>query len=44
MLLSGQPDDGKGLARLKILNNKHEMLTGITSSLTFRVDLIDSHI
>lgn len=37
VLLSGQPDDGNGLARLKILNHKHEMLTGVTSSLTFRV-------
>lgn len=37
VLLTGTPDDGRGMARLRILNHKHEMLTGTTSSLTYRV-------
>lgn len=32
MLSSGKLDDGQGLARLNVLNHKHEVLTGVTSS------------
>ena len=37
VLLSNQLDDGNGLSRMKILRHKHEILTGMTSSLTYRV-------
>lgn len=37
VLLSEKMDDGKGSARIKILNHKHEVLTGVTSSLTYTV-------
>lgn len=35
VLLSGKLDNGNGHARIKILNHKHEVLTGVTSSLTY---------
>lgn len=37
VLLSNKLDDGNGMARMKILNHKHEVLTGVTSSLTYSV-------
>ena len=37
VILSDKLDDGKGFARIKILNHKHEVLTGVTSSLTYTV-------
>ena len=37
VLLSEKLDNGKGSARIKILNHKHEVLTGVTSSLTYTV-------
>ncbi len=37
VILSDKLDDGKGSARIKILNHKHEVLTGVTSSLTYTV-------
>lgn len=37
VLLSDKLDNGFGIARMKILNHKHEVLTGITSSLTYTV-------
>ena len=36
-MTSGKLDDGKGLSRLNILNHKHEVLTGVTSSQTYSV-------
>ena len=41
VILSDKLDDGKGSARIKILNHKHEVLTGVTSSLTYTVLGID---
>ena len=37
VILSGKNDDGNGKQRIKILNHKHEVLTGVTSSLTYTV-------
>lgn len=37
VLLTNKYDDGTGSARMKILNHKHEVMTGKTSSLTFSV-------
>ena len=37
VLLSEKLDDGRGSAWVKILNHKHEVLTGVTSSLTYTV-------
>ena len=37
VLLSERLDNGRGGARMKILNHKHEVLTGVTSSLTYTV-------
>lgn len=35
VLTCGKLDNGKGLARLSILNHKHEVLSGVTSSETY---------
>jgi elongation factor 1-alpha len=35
VLTSGKLDNGNGLARLSVLNHKHEVLSGITSSQTY---------
>lgn len=35
VLTSGKLDNGSGLARLSILNHKHEVLSGVTSSETY---------
>ncbi len=41
VLLNNKLDDGNGSARLKVLNHKHEVITGITSSLTYTAMAID---
>lgn len=41
VLLSGRLDDGKGSARLKVMNHKHEVITGVTSSLTYTTMAFD---
>ena len=41
VLLSKQLDNGNGLAWMKILNHKHEILTGKTSLLTLSVIGLD---
>ena len=41
VILTGKLDNGNGSAWIKILNHKHEVLTGITSSLTYTVMGID---
>ena len=41
VLLNNKHDDGHGSARLRILNHKHEIITGITSSLTYTAMAID---
>jgi elongation factor 1-alpha len=43
VLLNNKLDDGNGSARLKVLNHKHEVITGITSSLTYTAMAIDDH-
>lgn len=43
VLLSNKFDDGNGLARMRILNHKHEIMTGKTSSLTFSVIGLDEN-
>jgi len=43
VLSSGVLDDGKGLARLRVLNHKHEVLTGITSSQTISIIGFDAN-
>ena len=37
VLLGDKLDNGNGNAIIKILNHKHEVLTGVTSSLTYTV-------
>lgn len=37
VLLTNKLDDGSGSARVKILNHKHEVMTGETSSLTLAI-------
>ncbi len=41
VLLNNKLDDGHGSAWLKVLNHKHEVITGITSSLTYTAMAID---
>lgn len=43
VLLNNKLDDGKGSARLKVLNHKHEVMTGVTSSLTYTAMAIDEY-
>ena len=38
VLTSGKNDNGKGLARMKVLSHKHEVLSGQTSSLSHHVN------
>lgn len=40
VLTSGSLDNGKGLARMKVLSHKHEVLSGETSSLSHHVKKI----
>ena len=42
VLLNNKLDDGKGSARLKVLNHKHEVMTGVTSSLTYTSIILDN--
>ncbi len=37
VLLSGSLDDGEGAARMHVLNHKHEVLSGETSSMSMHL-------
>ena len=43
VLLSGNLDDGKGLSRMNMLKNKHEILSGKTEKITLNMIGLDSN-
>jgi len=43
VLKSGEKDDGKGIARLKVFTHKSEFLSGTTQSASYHVIGFDVH-
>ena len=43
VLKSGEKDDGKGYARVKVFTHKHEFMTGATQTKSHHVISFDSH-